>query len=73
LPPKAASLPVSCAFFTSKQEEYRVMLPFIAEDFKAAEKLVHTIDKDQPVFFDGGAPAPATFEVWSQQATPEVG
>jgi MEDS: MEthanogen/methylotroph, DcmR Sensory domain len=35
----------ACAFFTSKEEEYRVMLPFMAEGFKAGDKLVHIIDK----------------------------
>lgn len=36
----------ACAFFSSKEEEYRVMLPFMAEGFKAGDKLVHIIDKD---------------------------
>jgi hypothetical protein len=36
----------ACAFFTSKEEEYRVMLPFMAEGFEAGDKLVHIIDKD---------------------------
>lgn len=34
----------ACAFFTSKEEEYRVMLPFMAEGFEAGDKLVHIID-----------------------------
>jgi hypothetical protein len=36
----------ACAFFSSKEEEYRVMLPFMAEGFAAGDKLVHIIDKD---------------------------
>ena len=36
----------ACAFFTSKEEEYRVMLPFMAEGFEAGDKLVHIIDKN---------------------------
>jgi hypothetical protein len=34
----------ACAFFTSKEEEYRVMLPFMAEGFEAGDKLVNIID-----------------------------
>lgn len=34
----------ACAFFTSKEEEYRVMLPFMAEGFAAGDKLVNIID-----------------------------
>jgi hypothetical protein len=34
----------ACAFFTSKREEYRVMLPFMAEGFAAGDKLVNIID-----------------------------
>jgi hypothetical protein len=34
----------TCAFFTSKEEEYRVMLPFMAEGFEAGDKLVNIID-----------------------------
>src|SRR5580693_8400865 len=36
----------ACAFFSSKEEEYRVMLPFMAEGFEAGDKLVHIIDKN---------------------------
>jgi hypothetical protein len=36
----------ACAFFTSKEEEYRVMLPFMAEGFESGDKLVNIIDKD---------------------------
>jgi hypothetical protein len=36
----------ACAFFTSKEEEYRVMLPFMAEGFAAGDKLVHILDKE---------------------------
>jgi hypothetical protein len=35
----------ACAFFTSKEEEYRVMLPFMAEGFEAGDKLVNIIDR----------------------------
>jgi hypothetical protein len=35
----------ACAFFTSKEEEYRVMLPFMAEGFAAGDKLVHIVDE----------------------------
>lgn len=34
-----------CGFFSSKEEEYRVMLPFMAEGFRAGDKLFHIIDK----------------------------
>lgn len=34
----------TCAFFTSKEEEYRVMLPFMAEGFEAGDKLLNIID-----------------------------
>jgi hypothetical protein len=34
----------ACAFFTSKEEEYRVMLPFMADGFEAGDKLVNIID-----------------------------
>src|ERR1700733_499426 len=34
----------ACAFFSSKEEEYRVMLPFMAEGFEAGDKLVNIID-----------------------------
>ena len=36
----------ACAFFTSKEEEYRVMLPFMAEGFESGDKLLHIIDKN---------------------------
>jgi hypothetical protein len=36
----------ACAFFTSKEEEYRVMLPFMAEGFEVGDKLVPIIDKN---------------------------
>jgi hypothetical protein len=35
----------ACAFFTTNEEEYSVMLAFIAEGFEAGDKLVHIIDK----------------------------
>ena len=34
----------ACAFFSSKDEEYRVMLPFMAEGFEAGDRLVNIID-----------------------------
>jgi hypothetical protein len=34
-----------CAFFSSKEEEDSVMLPFMAEGFTAGDKLVHIIDE----------------------------
>jgi hypothetical protein len=36
-----------CAFFSGKEEEYRVMLPFMAEGFEAGDKLLHILDKDE--------------------------
>jgi hypothetical protein len=30
----------ACAFFTSKEEEYRVMLPFMAEGFGAGKRVM---------------------------------
>ena len=36
----------ACAFFTSKEEEYRVMLPFMAEGLEAGDKLVHILDQN---------------------------
>jgi DcmR-like sensory protein/GAF domain-containing protein len=35
----------ACAFFTSKEEEYRVMLPFMAEGLAAGDKLINIIDQ----------------------------
>jgi integrase len=33
-----------CAFFNSRDEEYRVLLPFLEEGLKSQEKNVHTVD-----------------------------
>jgi hypothetical protein len=33
-----------CAFFNSKDEEYRVLLPFITEGFKQGHKAFHIVD-----------------------------
>jgi DNA-binding CsgD family transcriptional regulator len=33
-----------CAFFNSRDEEYRVLLPFLEEGLKSKEKNVHTVD-----------------------------
>jgi hypothetical protein len=35
-----------CAFFHSKEEEYRVLLPFIQEGFAHGEKAFHIVDPD---------------------------
>lgn len=34
-----------CAFFNSKEEEYRVLLPFIKEGFERGDKAFHVIDQ----------------------------
>src|SRR5258708_3086532 len=33
-----------CAFFNSRDQEYRVLMPFIKEGFERGEKAFHTID-----------------------------
>src|SRR3954467_5588633 len=33
-----------CAFFHSKEEEYRVLLPFIMEGFEQGDRAFHIID-----------------------------
>jgi hypothetical protein len=33
-----------CAFFSSKEEEYRVLMPFIKEGFERGEKAFHVVD-----------------------------
>jgi hypothetical protein len=33
-----------CAFFNSKEEEYRVLLPFIKEGFEVGHKAFHIVD-----------------------------
>jgi hypothetical protein len=35
-----------CAFFHSKDEEYRVLLPFITEGFEHGDKAFHIVDPD---------------------------
>jgi len=35
-----------CAFFQSKDEEYRVLLPFIKEGFEHGEKAFHIVKED---------------------------
>ena len=35
----------ACAFFTSKEQEYSVMLPFMAEGFEAGDSLINIIDE----------------------------
>ena len=36
-----------CAFFNSREEEYRVLLPFIQDGLERGEEIVHTIDPEQ--------------------------
>jgi hypothetical protein len=36
-----------CAFFTSEEEEYRVMLPFIKDGFLCGDKAVHVVNPHQ--------------------------
>jgi MEDS: MEthanogen/methylotroph, DcmR Sensory domain len=36
-----------CAFFHNRDEEYRVLLPFIKEGLKRGEKAFHIIDPEQ--------------------------
>ncbi|HZY62355.1 MAG TPA: MEDS domain-containing protein [Edaphobacter sp.] len=36
-----------CAFFTSEEEEYRVLMPFIREGFSCGDKAVHVVDPSQ--------------------------
>lgn len=33
-----------CAFFNSKEEEYRVLLPFVKDGFEAGDKAFHVVD-----------------------------
>jgi hypothetical protein len=36
-----------CAFFTSEEEEYRVLLPFIRDGFACGDKEVHVVNPEQ--------------------------
>ena len=36
-----------CAFFSSDEEEYRVLLPFIKDGFESGDKAVHVINPEQ--------------------------
>lgn len=36
-----------CAFFHSKEEEYRVLMPFIKEGFESGDRAFHVVDPDQ--------------------------
>jgi hypothetical protein len=36
-----------CAFFSSRDDEYRVMLPFIKDGIEAGDRAVHILDKHQ--------------------------
>jgi hypothetical protein len=35
-----------CAFFHSKEEEYRVLLPYVTEGFEHGDKAFHIVDPD---------------------------
>lgn len=35
-----------CAFFSSKEEEYRVLMPFIKEGFERGERAFHVVDPE---------------------------
>lgn len=37
-----------CAFFNSKEEEYRVLLPFIKEGFEEGHRAFHVVDSRRP-------------------------
>ena len=55
-PPRESSRPIRlggsvlgpprhiCAFFNSRDDEYRVLLPFIKDGLEVGEKVVHTVD-----------------------------
>ncbi len=55
-PPRESSRPIRlggsvlgpprhiCAFFNSRDDEYRVLLPFIKDGLECGEKAVHTVD-----------------------------
>src|ERR1700685_2429191 len=36
-----------CAFFSSDEEEYRVLLPFIKDGLKSGDKAVHVLNPEQ--------------------------
>jgi hypothetical protein len=36
-----------CAFFTSEEEEYRVLLPFMKHGFESGDKAVHLVNPEQ--------------------------
>jgi hypothetical protein len=36
-----------CAFFSNRDEEYRILLPFIQDGIKRGEKVVHTVDPER--------------------------
>jgi hypothetical protein len=36
-----------CAFFNNRDEEYRVLLPFVRDGLDRGEKIVHTIDPER--------------------------
>jgi hypothetical protein len=36
-----------CAFFNSRDDEYRVLLPFIKDGLECGEKAVHTVDPER--------------------------
>ena len=36
-----------CAFFNNRDDEYRVLLPFIKDGLECGEKAAHTVDPDR--------------------------
>ena len=40
-----------CAFFNNRDDEYRVLLPFIKDGLDCGEKAVHTVDPNRRVVF----------------------
>jgi hypothetical protein len=36
-----------CAFFNNDEEEYRILLPFIADGFQCGHKAIHVVNPDQ--------------------------
>jgi MEDS: MEthanogen/methylotroph, DcmR Sensory domain len=36
-----------CAFFSDRDEEYQVLLPFVRDGLERGEKIVHTVDPER--------------------------
>ena len=36
-----------CAFFSSEEEEYRVLMPFMKHGFECGDKAVHVVNPEQ--------------------------